>query len=86
MEKENLKDMNEVQSYFVKRVEKIVESKGKKLIGWDEILEGGLAPSANVMSWRGMKGGITAAKMGHQVVMTPTDFVYMDYVQGRAFC
>ncbi|QEC68179.1 family 20 glycosylhydrolase [Panacibacter ginsenosidivorans] len=83
MQKENLKDMNEVQSYFVKRVEKIVESKGKKLIGWDEILEGGLAPSANVMSWRGMKGGITAAKMGHQVVMTPTDFVYMDYVQGE---
>jgi len=83
MKKENLKDLNEVQSYFVKRVEKIVASKGKKLIGWDEILEGGLAPSATVMSWRGMKGGITAAKMGHQVVMSPTDFVYLDYYQGE---
>src|SRR5205085_11555370 len=59
--KENLKDMNEVQSYFVKRVEKIIESKGKKMMGWDEILEGGLAPNAAVMSWRGDKGGIEAA-------------------------
>ncbi|MGC4034595.1 MAG: family 20 glycosylhydrolase [Chitinophagaceae bacterium] len=83
MQKENLKDLNEVQSYFVKRVEKIVNSKGKKLIGWDEILEGGLAPSASVMSWRGMKGGIAAAGMGHQVVMSPTDFVYLDYYQGE---
>lgn len=83
MQKENLKDLNEVQSYFVKRVEKIVNSKGKKLIGWDEILEGGLAPSASVMSWRGMKGGIAAAGMGHQVVMSPTTFAYLDYVQGE---
>lgn len=83
MQKENLKDLNEVQSYFVKRVEKIVNSKGKKLIGWDEILEGGLAPSATVMSWRGMSGGIAAAKMGHQVVMSPTTFAYLDYVQGE---
>ncbi len=82
MAKEGLKNMEEVQSYFVKRVEKIIESKGKKLIGWDEILEGGLAPNAVVMSWRGMKGGIEAAKMGHDVVMTPTDFVYLDYMQG----
>ncbi len=82
MKKENLKTMEEVQSYFEKRVEKIVESKGKKLIGWDEILEGGLAPNALVMSWRGMKGGIDAAKMGHQVVMSPTTFVYLDYMQG----
>lgn len=81
MQKENLKDLDEVQSYFVKRVEKIIESKGKKLIGWDEILQGGLAPNAAVMSWRGMKGGIEAAKMGHEVVMTPTDFVYLDYMQ-----
>ena len=64
--------MEEVQSYFEKRLEKIVESKGKKLMGWDEILEGGLAPNAAVMSWRGMKGGIEAAKMGHDVVMSPT--------------
>jgi hexosaminidase len=77
-----LKDMHEVQSYFVKRVEKIIQSKGKKLIGWDEILEGGLAPNATVMSWRGMKGGIEAAKQGHQVVMSPADFVYLDYMQG----
>ncbi len=84
MQKENLKDMHEVQSYFVKRVEKIIQSKGKKMIGWDEILEGGLASSATVMSWRGMKGGIEAAKMGHEVVMSPTTFVYIDYMQGDA--
>jgi hexosaminidase len=82
MAKENLKTMEEVQSYFEKKVEKIVESKGKKLIGWDEILEGGLAPNAIVMSWRGLKGGIAAAKMGHQVVMSPTTYVYLDYMQG----
>lgn len=81
MKKENLKNLDEVQSYFVKRVEKIIESKGKKLIGWDEILQGGLAPNAAVMSWRGMRGGIDAAKEGHQVVMSPTDFVYIDYMQ-----
>ena len=84
MSTENLKTMEEVQSYFEKRIEKIVESKGKKLIGWDEILEGGLAPNAVVMSWRGIKGGIAAAKMGHQVVMSPTTFVYLDYMQGDA--
>ena len=84
MARENLKTMEEVQSYFEKRVEKIVESKGKKLIGWDEILEGGLAPNAVVMSWRGIKGGIAAAKMGHQVVMSPTTYVYLDYMQGDA--
>jgi len=82
MQKEGLKTMEEVQSYFEKRLEKIVEGKGKKFMGWDEILEGGLAPSAAVMSWRGMKGGIQAAKMGHEVVMSPTDFAYLDYMQG----
>ncbi|MGZ5190482.1 MAG: beta-N-acetylhexosaminidase, partial [Flavisolibacter sp.] len=82
MKKEGLKDMHEVQSYFVKRIEKIISSKGKKMIGWDEILEGGLAPGAAVMSWRGMKGGIEAAKMQHEVVMSPTDFAYLDYMQG----
>ena len=81
MKKEGLKNYEEVQSYFGKRVEKIVESKGKKFMGWDEILEGGLAPSAAVMSWRGMKGGIEAAKMGHNVVMSPTTFAYLDYMQ-----
>ncbi|MDR0792212.1 MAG: beta-N-acetylhexosaminidase, partial [Chitinophagaceae bacterium] len=82
MKKEGLKNMNEVQSYFEKRLEKIVEAKGKKFIGWDEILEGGLAPNAAVMSWRGMEGGIAAAKMGHQVVMSPTTYTYIDYMQG----
>lgn len=84
MQKEKLKDLDEVQSYFVKRVEKIISSKGKKLIGWDEILQGGIAPNAAVMSWRGMKGGIEAAKQGHEVVMSPTDFAYFDYMQGDA--
>ncbi len=82
MQKEGLKNMEEVQSYFEKRLEKIVESKGKKFMGWDEILEGGLAPSAAVMSWRGMKGGIEAAKMKHEVVMSPTTHAYLDYMQG----
>ena len=84
MAKENLKTMDEVQSYFTKRVGKIVESKGRKLIGWDEILQGGLAPGAAVMSWRGIKGGIEAAKLGHEVVMSPTDFAYLDYMQSDA--
>ena len=84
MKKENLKSLDEVQSYFVKRVEKIINSKGKKMIGWDEILQGGLAPNAAVMSWRGMRGGIEAAKQGHEVVMSPTDFAYIDYMQGDA--
>ncbi len=82
MKKEGLKTMEEVQSYFEKRLEKIVESKGKKFMGWDEILEGGLAPNAVVMSWRGLEGGIKAAKMGHDVVMSPTTFAYLDYMQG----
>jgi hexosaminidase len=81
MQKEGLKTQEEVQSYFEKRVEKIVESKGKKIIGWDEILEGGLAPGAAVMSWRGIEGGIAAAKLGHEVVMSPTTFAYLDYMQ-----
>ena len=84
MQKENLKNLNEVQSYFEKKVEKIVESKGKKMIGWDEILEGGLSPNATVMSWRGTKGGIEAANLGHEVVMSPTTYVYLDYMQSDA--
>ncbi|HUQ64930.1 MAG TPA: family 20 glycosylhydrolase [Flavitalea sp.] len=82
MQQENLKDMNEVQSYYVKRVEKILRSKGKKLIGWDEILEGGLPADAAVMSWRGMKGGVHAAKEGHKVVMSPYNHAYYDLYQG----
>src|SRR6476659_6545835 len=84
MQKEGLKTQEEVQSYFEKKIEKIIESKGKKVIGWDEILEGGLAPNAAVMSWRGIKGGIEAAKMGHEVVMSPTTYAYLDYMQGDA--
>ena len=83
MKKEGLKDMNEVQSYFVRRVQKIINSKGKKMMGWDEILEGGLSGDATVMSWRGVKGGIEAAKQGHQVVMSPNDYNYIDYYQGE---
>jgi hexosaminidase len=82
MKENGLKDENELQSFFIKRLEKIVESKGKKLIGWDEILEGGLAPNAAVMSWRGMEGGITAAKAKHHVVMSPVDYAYLDFYQG----
>ncbi len=79
---EGLKDEHELQSYFIKRIEKILNAKGKRLVGWDEILEGGLAPNAAVMSWRGTQGGIEAAKSGHDVVMTPTSHCYFDYYQG----
>lgn len=82
MQKEGLKNYEQVQSYFEKKVEKIVESKGKKVIGWDEILEGGLAPGAAVMSWRGEKGGIEASQMKHDVIMSPTTYAYLDYMQG----
>jgi hexosaminidase len=77
----NLKDEHELQSYFIQRMEKYINSKGKTIIGWDEILEGGLAPNAIVMSWRGEEGGIQAAKENHQVIMTPTTYVYLDYSQ-----
>ena len=70
-----------LQSYVISRMEKFVESKGRHIIGWDEILEGGLAPNATVMSWRGMDGGIEAAKQKHNVVMTPNTYVYLDYYQ-----
>src|SRR6476620_696069 len=82
MKREGLKDMHQVQGYFEKRVEKIVQSKGKKFMGWDEIVEAGVTPTAGVMSWRGMKGGIEAAKTGHEVVMSPTTYAYLDYMQG----
>lgn len=82
MQKEHLKNLEELQSYFVKRVAAMVQKRGKQVIGWDEILEGGLAPEAIVMSWRGMKGGIEAAKQGHSVIMTPTDHCYLDFYQG----
>jgi len=78
---ENLADEHELQSYFIQRIEKYLNSKGKEIIGWDEILEGGLAPNAAVMSWRGNSGGIEAAKQKHNVVMAPTTRCYFDYYQ-----
>jgi len=78
---ETLKDEHELQSYFIQRIEKYVNNKGKKIIGWDEILEGGLAPNATVMSWRGEEGGIAAAKLNHNVIMTPGNWCYLDHYQ-----
>ncbi len=80
--REGLTDEHELQSYFIKRIEEFLLTNGRRLIGWDEILEGGLAPEATVMSWRGMRGGIEAAREGHDVIMTPTSHVYFDYYQG----
>ncbi len=81
IKREGLKDEHELQSYFIKRIEKFLNSKGRNIIGWDEILEGGLAPNAAVMSWRGTEGGIAAAKQKHDVVMTPGHSVYFDHYQ-----
>jgi hexosaminidase len=81
MKREGLKNMNQVQGYFEKRVQKIVENKGKKFIGWDEILEGELSPSASIMAWRGVKYGIEAAHKKHEVVMSPSEYAYIDYMQ-----
>lgn len=83
MKDNNLKDEHQLQSYFIQRMEKYVNSKGKILIGWDEILEGGLAPNAMVMSWRGEQGGIAAAKEKHNVIMTPGNPVYFDHSQTK---
>lgn len=79
----NLKDEHGLQSYFIQRIEKYVNSKGKQIIGWDEILEGGLAPNATVMSWRGEQGGIDAAKQNHDVIMTPSGTCYFDHSQNK---
>ena len=81
--REELKDEHELQSYFITRMEKYINSKGKQIIGWDEILEGGLAPNATVMSWRGVSGGIEAAKMNHEVIMTPNATCYLDHYQAK---
>lgn len=80
---ENLKDSHELQSYFITRMEKFLNKHGRQIIGWDEILEGGLAPGATVMSWRGTEGGVAAAKMGHDVVMTPGSHCYFDHYQAN---
>ena len=79
MKEQHLHSGEELQSYFIQRIERFLQSKGRRLIGWDEILEGGLAPNATVMSWRGMGGGIAAAKANHDVVMAPTAWTYFDY-------
>ena len=81
MKELQLKDEHALQGYFIKRIEQYVNSKGKNIIGWDEILEGGLAPNATVMSWRGEEGGIAAAQQQHQVIMTPETHLYFDYYQ-----
>lgn len=81
MKANNLKDESALQSYFIQRIEKFVNSKGKTIIGWDEILDGGLAPNAIVMSWRGEKGGIAAAKENHKVIMTPEEKLYLNHKQ-----
>lgn len=83
IKEKGLKDEHELQSYFIHRIEKFLNSKGRQIIGWDEILEGGLAPNAAVMSWRGTEGGIIAAKEKHYVVMTPGSHVYFDHYQGE---
>jgi hexosaminidase len=80
---EGFQDENELQSYVIRRLERFLNRNGRRLIGWDEIIEGGLAPNATVMSWRGSQGGIDAAKSGHNVIMTPNTFCYFDYYQSK---
>ncbi|GAB3510152.1 family 20 glycosylhydrolase [Spirosoma knui] len=82
IKREKLKNEHGLQSYFITRIDKFVTSKGRRIIGWDEILEGGLSPNATVMSWRGTKGGIEAARQRHDVIMTPGQYCYFDHYQG----
>lgn len=84
IKEEGLKDLHELQSYMIRRIERYLNSKGRQIIGWDEILMGGLAPNATVMSWRGEQGGIDAARAGHKVIMTPNGNLYLDYYQNEA--
>ena len=83
LKKEGLKDEHELQNYFITRMEKYINSKGKQIIGWDEILEGGLAPNATVMSWRGTNGAVEAAKQKHPVILTPQSHCYFDHYQSE---
>ncbi|AYD46285.1 beta-N-acetylhexosaminidase [Arachidicoccus soli] len=83
MKNKGLKNAEELQSYFIQRIEKYLNSKGREIIGWDEILEGGLAPKATVMSWRGEEGGIAAAKQNHDVIMSPSGWMYFDHSQTK---
>jgi hexosaminidase len=82
MKKLGIRHVEDLQGYFMNRVEKILNAKGKRLLGWDEILEGGISPDATLMSWRSLKGGIEASQLGHDVIMSPTQFAYIDYQQG----
>jgi len=84
MTSNHLKDEHELQSYFIKQLDIFLNAKGKKLIGWDEILEGGLSPNAAIMSWRGFEGGVEASKLGHEVIMTPGSHCYFDHYQGKS--
>jgi len=84
IKKQKLKDEHELQSYFIGRIEKYLNKNGRQIIGWDEILEGGLAPNATVMSWRGEKGGVEAARQKHQVIMTPNNYLYFDYKESKS--
>lgn len=81
MREEGLKDVDELQSYLIHRIERFVNSKGRQIIGWDEILDGGLAPNATIMSWRGTEGGLTAVAAGHKAIMSPGTFCYLDQYQ-----
>ena len=81
MADEGLGDVDELQSYFIQRIERFLNSRGRKLLGWDEILDGGLAPNATVMSWRGTEGGLKAMQMGHRAIMTPGEYCYFDSYQ-----
>ena len=85
MAKEGFSDVDQLQSYMIRRIETFVNSKGRKIIGWDEILDGGLAPDATVMSWRGTEGGIEAMSSGHDVIMTPGRYCYLDHTQDAPF-
>ncbi len=85
MKSEGLADADELQSYMIKRVGEYVRSKGRRIVGWDEILEGGLAPGATVMSWRGTRGGIAAMELGHDVIMCPGNACYLDHAQDAPF-
>ena len=85
MQQEGMKDIDELQSYMIRRIERFVNSKGRRIIGWDEILQGGLAPDATVMSWRGTEGGIEAMTHGHDVIMTPGRYCYLDHTQDAPF-
>ena len=85
MKDEHLSHVDELQSYLIHRIEKFLNDHGRRLLGWDEILKGGLAPNATVMSWRGEEGGITAVTSGHRAIMTPGGYCYLDSYQDAPY-